>query len=68
MYIPECDLVSTSCGAYTAGLECEKKKQHKDPIISCADKKNVDRRRDQSNKEMSSSLCCFIHKLGAGPG
>lgn len=44
--------------------------QYKEPIHSCAD--NDDRRRVQSDGDMSSSLCCFsyhcpVHRLGAGP-
>lgn len=34
--VPEFDLPSASYSPYTAGLECERKKQFKDSFTSCA--------------------------------
>lgn len=42
-----------SCGPCTAGLECERKKQHKKQISSCADKEHSDIKREQSVTQMS---------------
>lgn len=42
-----------------AGFKCERKNQRNTLISPCSNKEDAASRRDQSDRKMSSPLCCF---------
>lgn len=66
--VPEFDLPSASYSPYTAGLECERKKQFKDSFTSCAVQAAGVSRVAEIWAQYSAAFLFTVHsQVGAGP-